>query len=122
MTKRADAKAATRTKVLAAAKALFEAQGYEQATIRDIAREAGMSTGALFANWRGKAEVYAAVYGHAPIDPETARRMLGVLESLRTLIRRTSRGHTLVIDDIDLKRWDDAISSARPAQPLAEAA
>jgi AcrR family transcriptional regulator len=46
---------------MAAARALFAERGYEPATIRDIARGAGMSTGAVFANFRDKAELFDAV-------------------------------------------------------------
>ncbi|HEX3406589.1 MAG TPA: helix-turn-helix domain-containing protein, partial [Caulobacteraceae bacterium] len=42
---RAVAKRRTREKILASAKALFAERGYEAATIRDIAKQAGMSTG-----------------------------------------------------------------------------
>ena len=53
-TRRALAKQQTRAKVLAAARELFGAQGYEGATIRDIAAAAGMSTGAVFANFAAR--------------------------------------------------------------------
>ena len=45
---RALAKQRTREKIVGAAKALFAEHGYEGATIRDIAKAAGMSTGAVF--------------------------------------------------------------------------
>ena len=45
----------------AAARALFAEHGYESATIREIARAAGMSTGAVFANFQDKAELFEAV-------------------------------------------------------------
>src|SRR3546814_6547492 len=48
-TRRTLAKQQTRAKVLAAARRLFSEEGYEGATIRDIAAAAGMSTGAVFA-------------------------------------------------------------------------
>ena len=44
----ADEKAATRKRILTAAKALFRSKGFQQATTRDIAREVGMATGTLF--------------------------------------------------------------------------
>jgi AcrR family transcriptional regulator len=47
--------------VLDAARALFAERGYEPATIRDIAKGAGMSTGAVFANFQDKAELFEAV-------------------------------------------------------------
>ena len=46
--------------VLAAARQLFSESGYEGATIRDIAAAAGMSTGAVFANFTDKYEVEVA--------------------------------------------------------------
>ena len=51
----------TRQKVMEAARALFSEHGYEEATIRDIARKAGMSTGAVFANFQDKADLFEAV-------------------------------------------------------------
>ncbi len=51
----------TRQKVMEAARALFSEHGYEAATIRDIARRAGMSTGAVFANFQDKADLFEAV-------------------------------------------------------------
>jgi AcrR family transcriptional regulator len=72
---RQQGKAATRAKVLEAAKALFEDVGYASATIRDIAARAGMSTGAVFASFEDKAAVYRALYGHAPISPEVGRAL-----------------------------------------------
>jgi AcrR family transcriptional regulator len=57
-TRRALAKQQTRVKVLAAARRLFSEQGYEGATIRDIAAEAGMSTGAVFANFTDKSDLF----------------------------------------------------------------
>jgi AcrR family transcriptional regulator len=46
---------------MAAARALFSQHGYEAATIRDIARTAGMSTGAVFANFQDKSDLFEAV-------------------------------------------------------------
>ena len=57
-TRRALAKQRTREKVLAAARQLFTERGYEGATIRDIAKAAGMSTGAVFASFADKSELF----------------------------------------------------------------
>src|SRR5437868_12739305 len=57
-TRRALAKQQTRLKVLAAARQLFSEAGYEGATIRDIAAAAGMSTGAVFANFTDKSDLF----------------------------------------------------------------
>jgi AcrR family transcriptional regulator len=55
---RALAKRRTRAKILTAAKALFAKRGYEGATIRDIAAAAGMSTGAVFASFTDKSDLF----------------------------------------------------------------
>jgi AcrR family transcriptional regulator len=61
LTRRALAKQQTREKVLQAARDLFVERGYEGATIRDIARAAGMSTGAVFASFADKNELFDAI-------------------------------------------------------------
>ncbi len=61
LNRRQAAKVRTRQKVLDAARGLFAERGYEPATIRDIAKSAGMSTGAVFANFQDKAELFEAV-------------------------------------------------------------
>lgn len=61
MNRRQAAKIRTRGKVLASARELFAQRGYDPATIRDIAKGAGMSTGAVFANFQDKAELFEAV-------------------------------------------------------------
>ncbi|MBO9708664.1 MAG: TetR/AcrR family transcriptional regulator [Caulobacter sp.] len=58
LTRRALAKQRTRERVLAAARRLFTERGYEGATIRDIAQAAGMSTGAVFASFADKSELF----------------------------------------------------------------
>lgn len=60
-TRRALAKQQTRAKVLAAARKLFSENGYEGATIRDIAAAAGMSTGAVFANFSDKSDLFREI-------------------------------------------------------------
>lgn len=85
-TRRQEAKASTRARVLYEARSCFETMGYEASTIRLIADRAGMSTGAIFANFAGKAEVYAAIYGHAPISPEAGRELREALIALRAAV------------------------------------
>jgi AcrR family transcriptional regulator len=55
------AKQRTRSRVLDAARQLFAERGYEAATIRDIAAAAGLSTGAVFASFKDKAELFNEV-------------------------------------------------------------
>lgn len=63
---RADAKAATRAKVLEGARTLFEQHGYDAVGIRQIGDAIGMSTGAIFANFASKAEVFEAAMEAPP--------------------------------------------------------
>lgn len=60
-TRRALAKQATREKILNSARDLFAEKGYEGATIRDIAAAAGMSTGAVFASFSDKSELFQEI-------------------------------------------------------------
>ncbi len=82
LNKRQLAKARTAANVLRAARGGFEIQGYEKATIRSIAKAAGMSTGAVFANYADKAELYQAAFGHPPISPEIGRAALLALRAM----------------------------------------
>jgi AcrR family transcriptional regulator len=66
MNQREIAKKATQARIRAAAKAQFDAVGYEAATIREIAKAAGMSTGAIFANWTGKGPLWVEIMGCPP--------------------------------------------------------
>jgi len=50
----------TRGRLIEAASALFAERGYERTSIQDIAREAGLTTGAIYSNFRGKRDVLMA--------------------------------------------------------------
>ncbi len=58
---RAQSKLKTRRRVLDAARELFMERGYEAATIRDIASAAGLSTGAVFASFVDKTDLFNVV-------------------------------------------------------------
>jgi AcrR family transcriptional regulator len=58
---RAQSKLKTRRRVLDAARELFMERGYEAATIRDIASAAGLSTGAVFASFVDKNDLFNVV-------------------------------------------------------------
>ena len=93
LNRRQAAKIRTRQKVLDAARQLFAERGYEPATIRDIAKGAGMSTGAVFANFQDKAELFEAVLATdlvrlagtmkaaANVEGSTRARVLAALEA-----------------------------------------
>ena len=72
------AKAATRAKILDSARRLWGDPGtYEFFGIRDIAAGAGMSTGAVFANWPSKEALWREAMGYAPpVDCAVVREAL----------------------------------------------
>ena len=58
---REEGKQATRRRVLAAARDLFDEVGFEDATIRMIAQRAGVSVGSVFTTFTGKIEILSHV-------------------------------------------------------------
>lgn len=58
---RAAGKAKSRKSLLEAAKRLFMERGYEGATVREIASAAGLSTGAVFASFSDKSDLFNEV-------------------------------------------------------------
>jgi AcrR family transcriptional regulator len=61
----AEARQATREKILQTARTLFRARGYEQTTTRDIARAAQIATGTLFNYFPTKEAIVASVVEEA---------------------------------------------------------
>ena len=61
LTRRALAKLKTRQSLLTAGKHLFSERGYDASTVRDIAAAAGMSTGAVFANFADKSDLFSEI-------------------------------------------------------------
>src|SRR6476660_4838859 len=64
----------TRTALLEAARALIREKGYELTTLEDVARRAGMTTGAIYGNFKNRDELFIAL-GHtywAPVAPKIA--------------------------------------------------
>ncbi len=47
--------------ILTAAKTVFIKKGYQSATVRDIAREAEMTTGAIYAYFKNKDTLYGEI-------------------------------------------------------------
>jgi AcrR family transcriptional regulator len=64
-------------RLVAAAADVFAEQGYDRARVQDIARRAGLSTGAVYSNFRDKSELLAAA-----IDLGTAD-LIASLQSVR---------------------------------------
>ena len=58
---RKERQAQTRRDLVAAAATVFARRGYHRATIEEIASEAGMTSGAIYSNFRGKEELFLAI-------------------------------------------------------------
>ena len=56
-----DKRARTRAKLLEAARQLTRQKGYEHTTMEDIAHRAGMTTGAIYSNFRNRDELFIAL-------------------------------------------------------------
>ncbi|MFT4090199.1 MAG: TetR/AcrR family transcriptional regulator [Asticcacaulis sp.] len=83
---RARSKELNRLKILASARTLFRERGYEAATLRDIASEAGLSTGAVFANFSDKNEIFLKI-----VEEETARILTAMIDSYDTSLSLEDR-------------------------------
>lgn len=85
---RARSKERNRQKILDSAMALFRERGFEAATLRDIAKGAGLSTGALFANFADKNEIFLIV-----VEQENARVIMVMRESYDETLDLAGRLH-----------------------------
>jgi AcrR family transcriptional regulator len=67
-----DKRARTRAKLLEAARSLILEKGHENTTLEEIAERAGMTTGAIYGNFKNRDELFISL-GHAywaPIKPQ----------------------------------------------------
>jgi AcrR family transcriptional regulator len=72
-------KAATRAKIVEAARELFAERGYHAATVRDITARAGVSPGSLFTSFAGKASLLQEIVN---------ARLSGLLEHAQSALAR----------------------------------
>ena len=84
-------KQATRNRVIEAARELFDTQGYQGTTIREIARHAGVSVGSVFTTFSSKGEVLSQVMAdrldglYAELDRVMPHLRGATAERLRTM-------------------------------------
>ncbi len=69
-----DKRARTRAALLDAARELIREQGYEGTTLREVARRAGMTSGAIYGNFRDRDELFMALADAywPPLTPQFA--------------------------------------------------
>ena len=66
-----DKRARTRAKLLDAARELIRKKGYQRTTLKEVAQRAGMTSGAIYGNFRNRDELFMALADvhWAPIKP-----------------------------------------------------
>ena len=85
-----DKRARTRAKLLEAARELIREKGHDRTTLEEVARRAGMTSGAIYGNFRNRDDLFMAlaeVYW-APIKP-TIRPGSSFAEKMRALAEAT---------------------------------
>jgi AcrR family transcriptional regulator len=117
MTRRALAKQRTRQRLLGAARRLFTSRGYDAATIRDIASAADLSTGAVFASFSDKAELFNEVI---IADCEALVSAMSSIEdtgsTAETLLRQLSLGYEQHYEQLPLTQAALGFSWVRDSQ------
>ncbi|MDI3280815.1 MAG: TetR/AcrR family transcriptional regulator [Bacillota bacterium] len=92
--------AETKERIIATARGLFAQQGYQGATMSQIAREVGITEGAIYRHFADKRELFMACIG--PALKEAVARSLEELQDatdLRTLVRRMIEVRLQVLEE-----------------------
>jgi AcrR family transcriptional regulator len=92
--------ATTRDRLLAAAAEVFAERGYEGAALADIARRAGLTTGAVYSRFRNKAELLLEV-------------VRGALEAQQAAAVAASRGAAAAFPDLVAEFVDPGRAASR---------
>jgi AcrR family transcriptional regulator len=107
----------TRDRLVAAAIEVFLEQGYEQARVQDIARAAGLTTGAIYGNFRDKAELLlAAIAARSAIEVGTLLQAAeenpshDALVDLGTRMAFRQHDRPLLLDAVVASRRDPALA------------
>ncbi len=85
-----DKRSRTRRKLLAAARELVREKGYAQTTMQDVAARAGMTSGAIYGNFKNRDELFIALADEywGPIQAEFAPNS-SFAEKMQTLAKAT---------------------------------
>ena len=87
---REQSRAATRERLLSAARSVFARAGFHGASVEEIASEAGFSTGALYSNFDGKEDLFLALM-EREIE-EHAREIAEAVRSRASVSERATGG------------------------------
>jgi AcrR family transcriptional regulator len=125
LVKRAEAAAATRRSVLAAAVELFEERGYRGTRIAEVAARAGVSVNTIYTSIGGKPHLLTALIDAAATDPAIERSMRavrssdsgdGVIAALAAGTRRVVERHEWLLGQL----YDNAAAEPLIREVLAE--
>ncbi|WP_304175623.1 TetR/AcrR family transcriptional regulator [Phenylobacterium aquaticum] len=85
-----DKRARTRAALMTAARELIRERGYERTTLDAVARRAGMTSGAIYGNFKNREDLFVALAGTywAPIKP-VIREGSSFAEKMRALSEAT---------------------------------
>jgi AcrR family transcriptional regulator len=85
-----DKRERTRVALLEAARALIREKGHEKTTMEEVARRAGMTTGAIYGNFKNRDELFIALAQKywAPVAPRVAPGAT-LAEAMRALAKAT---------------------------------
>lgn len=128
---RAAGKERSRRKLLEAAKRLFMERGYDGATVRDIAAAANLSTGAVFASFSDKADLFNGVLlADCPTQVELMEQAAGRLSGRvqDRLVGVLSEGYRFQKAQLELMRaalsvsWSQGLSGELCDRPIRQAA
>jgi phosphoribosylaminoimidazole-succinocarboxamide synthase len=87
---RQERRAETRERLLEAAARVFAREGYERASVDEVAREAGFSSGALYSNFEGKEDLFLALLGQTV--ERVSRRVSEAISERPTVEERARLG------------------------------
>lgn len=104
----AEAAAQTRADIVSAARALFAQNGYAATTTAEVAARAGVTIGAVFHHFKGKADLFAAVFDELDDEMDAYARaraqkvgggLKGFLEGFRAFLEfaRNQDYHRIVL-------------------------
>jgi AcrR family transcriptional regulator len=96
---------ATRAQLLAAARDLFVAQGYEQTSIEQVLERAQISRGALYHHYRTKRELYEAVLEQAETRlADATLRAAGTATNPLDALKAGCHAFLAIADEPDIRR------------------
>jgi len=113
----------TRKKILSAARFLFDSQGYEQSSVDQVAKRAGVAKGSVFVHFSDKASLLTAVrIDHmesiakdtlassvGPVGDDPVQEMVQILKPWLDLFASDREFTTVFMDQASLKGADSAL-------------